>query len=696
MRDAKSRFSAALVIALLALILRWRAVSMLPVDYDEPMYTRAAVQYAAAIRTGDWGQLLTASPTPEHPALVKLLYALATLVRPEQSSPLSASRTISLLFGVLQTAVLAWLSPLAAFFLAIHTMTIKYTAQAYLEALPALTSLLAVAAYERSTKAKNGTNRWLILSAMALGVTAASKYTYLIVALVIFPLLLWANRQRPWRITLYLSLALLTFFVLNVQIWANPIGGLRDSLLFHPAYSQSAQVRAQHLPWWQQLYYVSRPVPWHPGVFLFSWDTWILVLGVLGLPWLWRRRHLYVLWLFVGVGILLLWPTRWPQYTLIVTAPLCLSAAAALAAGWEWLDQHTEWVSTLRAFAPERGAAAFALLVGLLLLVAITYFQLELAEEGRGWTVYVASNSDLPSDMVYCVTLDDQGRIWAGTDQGAAVFAEGRWTPYDSNLPDNHVRAIAAERQGRIWFGTDQGLATLSDKAWHSFNTQNSGLIDDQVLCLASAHILSPTAEATTGLWIGTERGLSHFDGDQWASYTPDNSGLAGSRVLSIAIDPHGQVWVGTWGGLSMFDGDKWTSYTSRNSGLAFDTVSAVAIDAQGRIWCGTQDGVNVFDGETWRTFRAGTPGLRFSTATTLAVDLRSQVWVGGDLPVGPVGAAAMFDGERWHDYMDYFWLKQAPVRDIAIDRQGQIWFATLLDGIHVYDVFQVEEGSTD
>lgn len=52
------------------------------------------------------------------------------------------ARATAAVFGVLQVAALALLSPLAALLLAINTWQTKYTSQIMLEALPALTSTL--------------------------------------------------------------------------------------------------------------------------------------------------------------------------------------------------------------------------------------------------------------------------------------------------------------------------------------------------------------------------------------------------------------------------------------------------------------------------------------------------------------------------------------------------------------------------
>ncbi|MGE5378254.1 MAG: carbohydrate ABC transporter permease, partial [Bacteroidota bacterium] len=51
------------------------------------------------------------------------------------------------------------------------------------------------------------------------------------------------------------------------------------------------------------------------------------LLGLIGVGRLWQREPVYVLWLGIALAFLLVWPTKWPQYILILTAPLSLSAA---------------------------------------------------------------------------------------------------------------------------------------------------------------------------------------------------------------------------------------------------------------------------------------------------------------------------------------------------------------------------------
>ena len=685
----KNRVMPIALIGLLALALRWRAALMLPIDYSEPAYTQTATEYSSAMQASDWAALLTNPHGLEYPSLTKLLYAFAPRVGGIGSAALPPARAISLFFGTLEVAVLAWLNPLAGFLLAIHTLTIKYTSQAYLEAVPALSALLAVLALDRALPAKRGVSRWLALSAVAVGVMAASNYRYLVAACAIALVLAGSSRRRPWPLVFWVSLAGLVFWVLNVQLWADPVGQLRTLLASGSPFLPGPGISGANLPWYQQLLYLSHSVPWHPGVFLVLWDTVVFVLGALGLPLLWRRRRTCGLWLVLGILALLLWPSRWPEQAVLVTAPLCLAAGMLLEEIVHWFDQHTPIVAVLRPFVPDHATTLFLSAMGLGLLVLSTYLEVQYDQEMQGWTYLGTQSTNIPSNTVRALALDGGDRLWAGTEAGAARWDNGTWVTYNtsnSGLTHNLIRAITVDSAGRVWFGTDGGLCVLDGEQWLNMPLPGS-VQNSQILCLTALPAALDRDPALGPLWLGTADGALYFDGAGWTSYTPDNSGLAGARVLSIAVDRQGTAWFGTWGGLSSFDGRTWTSYTTRNSGLAYGTVSSVVIDQQGQVWCGTLDGVSVFDGARWRTYSLANSTLRFNTATTLAVDLQDHIWVGGDLPAGPMGAAAMFDGAKWIDHSAYFsGVHQAPIRGIVADREDRIWFATLLEGVVVYD----------
>ncbi len=343
----------AVLVACVALALRVRAVHLLPIDYDEDDYLRAGQQYAQAIQSGDWAAFTRLNYRPEHPPLAKIAYGLAlvplpraaeipdrpTTAPPAKSLPqphLEVARLVAAGMGTLEVLLLGLLSPLAGLFLAVETWEIKYTSQVMLEALPSLTSLLMVFAYLR---ARGKWGFWMVLSALAFGWTVAAKYPYGLVGAAVLGHWLGstlppAEARRPaglWRwvrpALAWAGLAAAVFFLCDPYLWPDPVGRLSSSLLYHGAYAESQAVTQANYPAWQPLAWLLGPVPWHPGVFLISIDLVTALLAIAGLPRLWRRRRVFALWLAIMLAFLLVWRTKWPQYILMLTAPLCLSAA---------------------------------------------------------------------------------------------------------------------------------------------------------------------------------------------------------------------------------------------------------------------------------------------------------------------------------------------------------------------------------
>jgi hypothetical protein len=383
-------------VVLLAIVLRGCAVLRLPVDFDEPVYFEAGQRLAGALRAGDLAALSDADSAPEHPALGKLVYAAVFLLSPPPEAASDAltpldypgidllpPRATAAFLGVLHVILLAVVSPAAGLLLAIHTYAIKYTAQVYLEALPMLTATICVLAYmvAHDAHAKDAEERkdaktpgrkeetpsffapsrlsafafplpsrswrslreplFLSLSAIALGLTAAGKYIYVVAGLAVAVDALWmivAARQWRglWRLAAWGALALLVFVLANPNLWPDPIGRLLASLRFHAAYSQGEHVAASGYPWYQPFIwlFVPMPVSWHPFALITPLDWATAALGVLGLWPAWRawggRGRVVVMWWGIGLLFTLLWATKWPQYSLVMTAPMCLCAAQ----GW--------------------------------------------------------------------------------------------------------------------------------------------------------------------------------------------------------------------------------------------------------------------------------------------------------------------------------------------------------------------------
>lgn len=379
MRSRILKITAVLAITLLGLGLRYYAASTLRVDVDEPTYLRAAVNYAAYLRQGTWKWLIYYNYNSEHPAFYKIVYGAAELVQPPIPSPekprirptepiqsapsrlwILTGRYTSAAFSTLAVLALAAANPLAGLFLAVQTLGIKYTSSFYLEGLPFLTSLLAALAYQawfrrinRPGPVPRQTHIWLLLSAGFVGMTAASKYVYLVVGLAIavhyaihavknrFP------RQYTGLVAVWLLAALLSFYVFDPYLWKHPIENLLHSLTYFVNYTGSRYVVKASYPVYQPLLWLFKSYPDHfpydRGSFVVNLDVPISVLAALGAFWLFKKNSFFFTWLVVALAVLLAWPTKWPQYTVMILPPLCWSASEG--AAWllsyprRWLER---------------------------------------------------------------------------------------------------------------------------------------------------------------------------------------------------------------------------------------------------------------------------------------------------------------------------------------------------------------------
>ena len=314
------------------------------------------------------------------------------------------------------------------------------------------------------------------------------------------------------------------------------------------------------------------------------------------------------------------------------------------------------------------------------------------------WTTYTTSNSDLVSNYVMSMAMDDEGNKWFGTSRGVSKFDGTTWTTYDtsnSDLVNRRVNAIAIDAAGNKWFGTSNGVSKFDGTTWTTYDTSNSGLAFDYISAIA--------VDQMGNKWFGTRftdgqgYGVSKFDGENWTTYNASNGALASDSVNAVAADLSGNVWVGTTiGGVSKYNGVGWMTYRA-GSGLASDHVRAIAVDGADAKWFGgCTDGydewcdflvcnsaaVSRFDGSTWTTYIAETSGLVGSDVNAIAIDWEGIKWFGTKWY-----GINRFDGASWTIYStsNVPELESDYISSIAVDNEGNIWFGTYGGGVSKY-----------
>ncbi len=245
----------------------------------------------------------------------------------------------------------------------------------------------------------------------------------------------------------------------------------------------------------------------------------------------------------------------------------------------------------------------------------------------------------LPQNTVHAVTLDTQGRLWIGTQDGAAFYDGHQWhiVNMPCRLQSNFVRAILAASDGSLWFGTRAGgLFRLYNGEWTEADTLCTRTGCPRVNALAET--TSVTGEPI--IWAGTYGGgLGRYHKGQWTIYSTEN-GLPSNRVWGILPEEHGgttTLWVGTEDGLAVLrpGSDRFTV----DDGFPKHSVNSIVRipdrEGQGALWVGTYGhGLARFKNGRWYrvTVDDGLPS-NFITSLVLGTSIGGgpSLWAGTD-----------------------------------------------------------------
>jgi signal transduction histidine kinase/ligand-binding sensor domain-containing protein/DNA-binding NarL/FixJ family response regulator len=278
-----------------------------------------------------------------------------------------------------------------------------------------------------------------------------------------------------------------------------------------------------------------------------------------------------------------------------------------------------QWLPALLVYGGFTGTSAAALPIGL--------------PDGRPALRVYNSADGLPQNTVQSLAVDRQGYLWAGTQDGAAVYNGRQWRKVDmpNRSASNYVRAVLAASDGAVWLGTNAGLARFQKGSWTLFNAENGGLPADRVLCLAES-----VEGGRPVLWAGLEgRGLARWSGERWELFAAAGRGLPDNDVLSLLVmrEPRGQtLWVGTARGLARYDGQRWKELSASAPGFPQGpVVSLLSTRVRGQtvLWAGTDGGgLGRFDGVRWETM-AGMPSDRVLALAQTGGAEDPVVWAG-------------------------------------------------------------------
>lgn len=352
-------------------IIRFTNAYNFPLGFDEGTYARAAMRYADRIEAMKPAEIPQVEYNLEHPALIKLAFALPAVfdgreefdrfqlnninhsdLRREDYTIYTSRLTNGLVSLLTVQSLTVCVHPITGFLFMIHSMASEYGAQAKLEAFPMLFSFLAIWFFARflsdySLNSEKGYKKVLALSAFFLGLTAASKLVYCIVAFAMIAMILdYFCRKKLKGVKIFPVLMLFAvgsvavFFIFNPSFWVNTPARLHGMLSYHQSYQDNAR---SIYPWWQPIIWMTRSVPLQSGIpgytnpltrdpakFFFAADELIILFALLGSLRFIKQKTIYFYWFLSALIFLLAWGTKWQQYACVVTIPICIAATIGI------------------------------------------------------------------------------------------------------------------------------------------------------------------------------------------------------------------------------------------------------------------------------------------------------------------------------------------------------------------------------
>ena len=281
------------------------------------------------------------------------------------------------------------------------------------------------------------------------------------------------------------------------------------------------------------------------------------------------------------------------------------------------------------------------------------------------------TENGLPNNHVFAVLVDGD-RIWAGTENGLAVYDKHVWKVYTTaeGLAHRAVLSLALDkRTGDVWAGTMGGLSRISGGHIDSYTQLTSGLSND---------VIYGVAVEGENVWVATAAGgcrLNLHTG-QWTLYNERNTPMAEIWVYGVSAT-QSKVYYAVWGGgVLEYDQktERWDKYDDpdgeneivlfKDQGLIHEIVTSVSY-VDSTLWAATYFGASRYDGRYWHNFLTKDSGLPSNFINSIRGVDAKHAWFCTDKGL------AYFDGANWVTYRPS--LKDQTPEMIVRDANGKV-----------------------
>lgn len=300
----------------------------------------------------------------------------------------------------------------------------------------------------------------------------------------------------------------------------------------------------------------------------------------------------------------------------------------------------------------------------------------------NSFEVLTTQNSIIPWDMSRAITIDKNGIVWYGTDNGIVKIIDQkmelinqsnsplRVTKYNKNKTNSIMDAVV-DNQNNKWFSDGYNAYKFDDKNWTVYDSLNSKM-------RWSTKIY---ADKSNNVYFTTFKGLVVYDGQTWSVMDSINTKLPSNRVMGVFKDGKNRLWIGTNKGNIRIDGQTVKEFKDSDTPLATSTLTKGYEDSKGNIWFSlyekfpqTKGFAKLKTDGTWEIINTENADIPRNDVLDFAIDEKNnRIW----LSINRVGLS-MFDGENWQTFTpENSNVPSTYIQSITLDENGNLWCAT-------------------
>jgi len=287
------------------------------------------------------------------------------------------------------------------------------------------------------------------------------------------------------------------------------------------------------------------------------------------------------------------------------------------------------------------------------------------------------------------------GKGWVSTDNGIFQII------YTTNgyqliklaavgIQGSSVLCTYQDKQNNLWVGTANGGLSFHNQSFNNFSITNFDEFGSTVL---------KAVEVNNKRWVATSKGLYFFDLAR-DKQRPAKTFFLNKKISTVTIDKSNNVWVAVdRQGIYVFNlkGKQIRYFSNQNSKVKLEGVLNLFCDQLGRIYLATETGFFVYTNQNeWIPFLQSTSNKVNTGRYILSFfeDSQGRIWVSKNLGIDVysrnLSLLFSISSAKSADK-----LSRTIITCCAEDEEGNIWIATLSNGVYKYSNNEFKQYTT-